>query len=115
MNNLLYFRKLSKIDVKLLSKALNITVHTYIGFEQEKMLIPNEVKCILAMIYDIDIEELFCESAVLCETTRMKVEAMGKYDVAEMEQILCERLLGSKSQKLNYKTVRGLKNRLSTQ
>ena len=46
MDNLIKLRKLANVSPKILSKLLNVTVHTYIAFEQERMIMPKEIlKC----------------------------------------------------------------------
>ena len=83
MNNLRYFREISGVTFKQLSKLLNVTVHTYIGFEQEKITIPLEIVVMLSKIYDISADEIFVPTEELKKSTE---DTVCKYSNLDDEQ-----------------------------
>lgn len=60
-NNLKIFRELSGITKKELATLLNVTVHTYTAFEQEKMSIPAVIEIMISKIYMIPVDSIYLE------------------------------------------------------
>ena len=112
MNNLHYFRTESGIDVKLLAKLLNVTVHTYLAFEQEKMHLPYEIKIMLSMIYEVDENDFFCESSDLTNDTKQKVQKLSQLKDENLIKVLKERLFENPNVDINYRTVNKVKKEI---
>lgn len=111
MNNLYYFRSISGIQPVVLSKLLNVTVHTYIAYEQEKMDAPFEIMKMLSLIYCVNIRSLSLPENLIPKETIKKVEQLSM--LSDDDRIACctENLLG-KGCKLNYRNVRSKKEEI---
>ena len=112
MNNLSYFRKASGVEVKQLARLLNVTAHTYLGFEQEKMSIPQEIEIMLAIIYCVDRTELFCEESLIRKDSIRRIQALSYYDKTALFELLSTRLLGSDHIAVNYRTINKVKDEI---
>lgn len=112
MNNLNYFRKESGIEARQIARLLNVTVHTYLGFEQEKMSIPPEIEIMLALIYCVDRAELFCEESLIRKDAVKRVQTLSNYDKNALFELLSTRLLGGCHTTVNYRTISKVKNEI---
>lgn len=112
MNNLSYFRKESGVEVKQLARLLNVTAHTYLGFEQEKMGIPQEIEIMLAIIYCVDRTELFCEESLIRKDSIKRIQALSNYDKTALFELLSTRLLGNDHIAVNYRTINKVKDEI---
>lgn len=110
MNNLKYFREISGVTSKQLSKLLNVTVHTYIGFEQEKITIPLEIVVMLSKIYDISADEIFVPKEELKKATEDTVCNYSTLDDEQRFKVLCSNLTGGEKNDVTYRDVRRIKN-----
>ncbi len=112
MNNLSYFRKESGVEAKQLARLLNVTVHTYLGFEQEKMCIPPEIEIMLAVIYCVERSELFCEKSQIKKDSIKRIQSLSHYDKTVLLDLLSTRLLGSDHIAVNYRTINKVKDEI---
>ena len=112
MNNLSYFRKVSGVEIKQLARLLNVTAHTYLGFEQEKMSIPQEIEIMLAIIYCVDRTELFCEENLIREDSIKRIQALSNCDKTTLFELFSTRLLGSNHTSVNYRTINKVKDEI---
>jgi hypothetical protein len=112
MNNLLFFRNTAGIKPKLLAKLLNVTVHTYLGFEQEKMCIPDEIQIMLSIIYDIDKIDLFSHQSFLSSETIETIKKLSQLEEYEVMDIVKNRLFGNVGVDINYRTVKKIKKEI---
>jgi DNA-binding XRE family transcriptional regulator len=112
MNNLKYFREESGVEIKQLARLLNVTAHTYLGFEQEKMGMPKEIEIMLAIIYCVDQVELFCEESLIRKDSIKRVQELSYYDKNTLFDLLSARLLGSNYIAVNYRTINKVKDKI---
>lgn len=111
MNNLRLLRALIDVPPKKLAKLLNVTAHTYIAFEQEKMKIPLEIVKMLSMIYQVDEAVILGSEMLLNAELNEKFTRIAKLPEEEKYNRLCEALLG-KNVKLNYHNIKEIKNKI---
>lgn len=114
MNNLNNFRKTSGIEAKQLARLLNVTVHTYLGFEQEKMEMPLEIQIMLSIIYCVDRNELFCEESFIRSDSVKRIQALSHYDKTTLFVLLSKRLLGNEHISVNYRTINKVKSQIKS-
>lgn len=109
MNNLRDIRDIAKIEPKFIAKLLNVTVHTYIAYEQEKMQMPPEVIKMIEIIYDIDKTALFDVDAYLHPNILKKLKELS---MAENKyELMTFRLLGE-IKNPNYHYISKVKNQI---
>lgn len=112
MNNLFFFRSIAKIKSKQLAKLLNVTVHTYIGFEQERMCIPIEIQAMLSRIYGIDKMDLFCKQTLLKSETIEAVKKLSELEECELMNVIKLRLFNNRDMDINYRTIKKIKKEI---
>lgn len=112
MNNLFFFRSIAKIKSKQLAKLLNVTVHTYIGFEQERMCIPIEIQAMLSRIYGIDKMDLFCKQTILKSETIEAVKKLSELEECELMNVIKLRLFNNRDMDINYRTIKKIKKEI---
>ncbi len=115
MNNLAYFRKLAGLEAKQLAKMVDVTVHTYNGFEKNIMSIPFEVAGMLAMLYDITSADLFCEEYQISEEAIEGVNALGQMSESDRHRLFMKRLFDDEDAVIKYRNIKRLKDRLKNQ
>lgn len=110
-NNLKLFRDLSGVTSKELATLLNVTTHTYIAFEQEKMSIPKVLEIIIAKIYSIPVD-IICleESKVLMENLN-SISKMSLLSQGKRWELMVNRLFGQQVA-VTYHTVSRLKKEI---
>lgn len=69
MENLSKIRKIAGISPKVMSKLLNVTVHTYNAFEKGNMMPSPEIIRMIAMMYRVDESVLTNDSLPLDHDT----------------------------------------------
>lgn len=112
MNNLKYFRELAGVPPKHLSKLLNVTVHTYIGYEQQKITIPDEIFLMIAKIYSIDSNEIFVPQENVTDSVRETLSYYSTLDEKARLELLCSNLTDGSKTALTYRDVRKAKNEI---
>lgn len=113
MNNLRYFRDISGVTPKQLSKLLNATVHTYIGFEQEKITIPSETVVMLSKIYGISVDEIFVPTEELDRSTEDTVRKYSELDDEQRFKVLCGNLTDGEKTNVTYRDVSKIRQAIS--
>ncbi len=109
MEILYRIRQIVGVDAKTLSRLLNVTVHTYIGFEQGKMTPPPEILKMLAMIYRIDYNLLFGCQNKLDEDTIKALKKIEEMHETDKRAYLSDGILDN-DDKLNYHNVKKIKD-----
>ena len=111
MSILIDLRKKADIPPVFFSKLLNITVYTYIAYEQGKMVPPPEIIKMLSLMYNIS-ESVFYESDSADDNLSEALKEMSKLSRDEKFKLLSFRVLGSNC-KPTYKNIKKVKDDLS--
>ena len=105
MNNLKYFRTISNLTRKELSSLMNVTVYTYQGYEDDRMVMRPETIILVSMIYNINREDIFCSENDISEDTLQKLNDLALISGKERYSQLIYNLTGEKKDKIGYKQV----------
>lgn len=111
-NNLEELRVQSGLSAKELAKLLNVTVHTYIAFEQDRMTVPEIAKVMLGKIYLLPSNAMIDKPLKL--EYRQKVSELKNVPKEERWEIVVSRLFG-KIVHVSYRCVRALKEEMFQQ
>ena len=80
MNNLLLFREISGVQRKEISFFLHTSIHVYHYYEKDIITIPENIKRMLAKLYDVTETELFNSDGVISENTMEKLRYFSTLD-----------------------------------
>lgn len=105
MNNLKYFRTITNLTRKELSSLMNVTVYTYQGYEDDRMVMRPETIILVSMIYNINREDIFCSENDISEDTLQKLNDLALISGKERYSQLIYNLTGEKKDKIGYKQV----------
>lgn len=108
-NNFLYFRNEANITKKTLSKLLNTSVYTYCGYENNRLIVPDEVIIMFSKMFGVTVEEIFLEPALISEETKINIQQLNKLKQPEKEYELIRRLTGKGCQNISYKEIGEIK------
>ncbi len=109
MSILLFLRNTADIPLVFFSKLLNITVYTYIAFEQGKMTPPPEIIKMLSLIYELDESVFYEPDPIINETISTKIMRLNKMNYEDKFKLLSFRILGNDS-KPTYKNIKKVKD-----
>ena len=110
MNNLRYFREISGATPKQLARLISVTVHTYIAFEQERMTISKDVARMIAKIYGIDEDQIFCEQSAVRSDVQNKLKTLSELEENSLLEALIGNLTDGKSKNLTDREIRKIKD-----
>lgn len=110
MNNLQYIREIAKIPKKMISDLLNVSVYTYTGYEQGRLPIPYENETIIKRMYNININELYCDINSLSFTTKNKLLGFSQLSEQEKKEALIYNLTKKHKKNLTYRQINKIKN-----
>ncbi len=105
MNNLKYFRTIANLTRKELSSLINVTVYTYQGYEDDRMVMRPETVILVSMIYNIDKHDIFCPESSVSEYTLEKLNNLGAMPENERYGQLIFNLTGEKKDRVGYKQI----------
>ncbi len=105
MNNLKYFRTIANLTRKELSSLMNVTVYTYQGYEDDRMVMRPETVILVSMIYNIDKNDIFCPESNVSEDTLEKLNNLGAMPEKERYSQLIFNLTGEKKDRVGYKQI----------
>lgn len=109
MNNLKELRMISNVSPKMLSRLLNVTVYTYLAYEQEKMNIPPELVKMISMIYDIS-EEIILSPLFEIDTSSIKeLTNIASMSEEERFKVLCHRIINDNCNP-SYRDIKKIKD-----
>lgn len=105
MNNLNFFRETACLSKKEIASLMNVTVYTYMGYEEERMIMSEETKMLISMIFNIDIEQISCCKTNISNTTINKLNVLSQMSQDERYRNLIYNLTGKKQDKIGYKQI----------
>ena len=105
MNNLKYFRTIANLTRKELSSLMNVTVYTYQGYEDDRMVMRPETVILVSMIYNIDKHDIFCPESNVSEDTLEKLNNLSAMLENERYSQLIFNLTGEKKDRVGYKQI----------
>lgn len=108
-NNFLYFRNKANVSKKTLAKLLNTSVYTYCGYENNRLTVPDEVLIMFSKIFDIGIEEIFLDPALISKDTKINLEKFNELKESEQKYELIRRLTGEARHNVSYKEIGAIK------
>ena len=108
-NNFLYFRNKANISKKTLAKLLNTSVYMYCGYENNRLVVPNEVVIMFCKMFGITVKEIFLDPVLISEETKINIEQLNKLKEPEQEYELIRRLTGRDCQNISYKEIGEIK------
>lgn len=111
MDNLIKIRKLANVSPKILSKLLNVTVHTYIAFEQERMIMPKEILKMLSLVFRIDEETIFDSSKQLSDKDTEQLIKISLLSDEEKLKYLASGIL-EENITINYRNISNIKRKI---
>lgn len=111
MDNLIKIRKLSNVSPKMLSKLLNVTVHTYLAFEQEKMVIPKEIIKMLSLVFRADEEIILDSSKQLSDKDTEQLIKISSLSDEEKLKYLASGIL-EENITINYRNISNIKRKI---
>ena len=114
-NNLSELRRISMLTPKELSVLLNITVHTYIAMEQEKISFSAEIILMLAKIYGIPTHYLFEDISVNRKEIEKILRKFSECNENERFSLALTNLIGENDGTHIYKKIRKMKSEIIRQ
>lgn len=105
MNNLKYFRTIANLTRKELASLMNVTVYTYQGYEDDRMVMRPEMVILVSMIYNIDKNDIFCPESNVSEDTLEKLNNLSAMSEKERYSQLILNLMGEKKDRVGYKQI----------
>ena len=111
MNNLKFFRELSKTSAKKIALLLNVSVYTYYGLEKERMIIDDVLREMIGKIYNIFPEDLFCEKDNISGETIANIKKMSLLSESAKHDLMIYNLIG-KRKEITYKDISEIKKKL---
>ena len=111
MEILTTLRCLAEIPLKFFSKLLNVTVHTYVAYEQGKMIPPPEIIKMITMLYDIDPTIINSPSTIIDSSLAAKLNQLSQMNNEEKYKLLSFRILGDDTIP-NYRNIRKVKDNI---
>lgn len=110
-NNLKLFRELSGVTAKELATLLNVTAHTYIAFEQEKMSIPKVIEIMIAKIYSIPVDNICLNVDKILLENMKSISHMAFLSQGDRWKLMVDRLFGQQIS-ITYHKVSKLKEEI---
>ena len=111
-NNLPELRRISKLTPKELSILLNITVHTYIALEQEKVSFSAEIVVMLAKIYKIPTHYLFEDISINWKEIDRALQQFSECDKKDRFSVALTNLIGQNDGTYVHKKIRKVKSEI---
>ena len=111
-NNLCFFRSKARISKKTLSKLLNTSVYTYMGYENNRLIIPTEIKILYCKLMDIPINDLFCNIESISNSTIKKMSFLSELDEQAKERKLIFNLTGEENKLVTYTNINSIKQNI---
>ena len=105
MNNLKYFRTIANLTRKELSSLMNVTVYTYQGYEDDRMVMRPETVILVSMIYNIDKNDIFCHESNVSKDTLEKLNNLSAMSEKERYRQLIFNLTCEKKDRIGYKQI----------
>lgn len=112
MNNLTLFRELSGVTVKQLSSILAVTVYTYRAYEQERMVLRDEISLMITKMYQISYNELFCSKLEISTESINKVKSLSSLSSEERYEAMIYNLTGEHMKTLSFNKICEIKKEL---
>lgn len=112
VSNLLFIREELQITKKFISRLLNISVYTYIGYETGRLIIPTEISIMLSKIYNIPTGDLLCCIQKITPQSLNTIKQIKKLGETEKEQLLIKNLTGNSDGKLSYRDITAVKSKI---
>ena len=114
MNNLRYFRDIANVPPILLSRLLNVTLHTYIAYEQEKTSMEKVIVEMLSLIYCVNELDLFAPIETINDITLKYLNNLSTLSIEDKQKELLRNLTGKDSAVLNYRNISKVKRDLAS-
>ena len=111
MNNLKLIRTSAGVSRKTISRLLNVSVHTYAGFETGRMTLPREIEIMLSNIFMIEVDDLEIDADLLIEKYSSSLFYLSNLSEDEKKKLMIKNLFG-REEKATYHTIRLLKNKI---
>ena len=112
MNNLHYLRELCKAGRKELAFLINATVYTYHGYEQGRLVLPEETIWLIANIYGIDKNDILCEEEDISERTKQVLAQLSVLTKEQRWQYFIKNLTGKEKEKISYQEIEEIKSEI---
>lgn len=109
MEILTTLRCLAEIPLTFFSKFLNVTVHTYVAYEQGKMIPPPEIIKMIAMLYNID--ESVINNSYVDASLIAKLDELAQMNIEDKYKVLSYRILGDNTIP-NYHKIKKVKDNI---
>ena len=113
MNNLKFFRTIANLKRKELAHLMNVTVYTYQGYEDDRMVMRPETAVLVSMIYNIGKNDIFCNEYDVSDDTLNKLNDLALLPEKERYGQLIFNLTGEKKDKVGYKQVNIILKKIS--
>lgn len=109
MNNLEFIRTEMGLSKKDIASLLNVTAHTYYGYEKERLEVPKPIWVMLSKIFDISIQELKTD---LTLQSRDKIYFMKRMPLKMKINKMIFNLSGENLYRLNYNQISKIKEKI---
>ena len=110
MNNLLLFREISGVQRKEITFFLHTSIHVYHYYEKDIITIPENIKRMLAKLYDVTETELFNSDGVISENTMEKLRYFSTLDEEKRKKKLSLNLSEGEAEKMNFEQIEQIKH-----
>ena len=108
-SNLLFIREQLQITKKFISRLLNVSVYTYIGYEKDRLIIPTEILIMLSEIYRIPVDDLLCCQENISQQSLTVINQAKQLSTEKKEQLLIKNLTGNSESKFSYRDIAAVK------
>jgi len=110
MNNLQLLRECADLKKKDVARLINVSAHTYYGYEQGRCDIPKECLVMLSKIYGISLNEIENKIELTADTLN-KMDALKSLDKKDRIRKLVFNLTGIDKTSVGFNEIRVLREK----
>ena len=80
------------------------------GYENERLVLPQSIERMIAKTYNVKVEDIYCNSELLSEDTIENLKSVSLLEKDKQIELLIFNLSGKRSGRLTYREISQIKN-----
>ena len=80
------------------------------GYENERLILPKSIELMIAKMYNIEVDDIYCISDSLSKDTVANLKCVSLLEKNKQIELLIFNLTGKKSARLTYREISQIKN-----
>lgn len=80
------------------------------GYENERMVLPKSIERMIAKMYNVKVEDIYCSSDLISQDTISNLKSISLLEKDKQIELLIFNLTGKKSGRLTYREISQIKN-----